>query len=291
MNAWWIGVAAGGVLTLLGLVFAVLRLGPQEVTEVEAKGVAVKTSSFATLSFLVGVGVLVWSVGKLADTPPAPEVQPTVRRTNPGVVPPPAVKPTSPSSPDVLFEDRFARALRDEWQVLTGEWRAQGGILKARSPETGFAVVTLDRSLPPNHEVTFRTRLLDGVLAELMLRLANNRYARIYLYEIDQDVVLGSGMFIGFQEEVTPGNSTPEQVQQSLGGGESLVQRPFPVRKNVWYRVAASARGRVYTIRVGGQEIIRYVDAKEQLPAAGTIGLIVNGGRVDFDDVIIRRVA
>jgi hypothetical protein len=286
MSSWWIGAAAGGGLILTGLVFAVLRIGPEEKTEVGFRGAHVKTSSIATLAFIAGVGMLGLSLWKLDEHPGAGVVQGagsgtiTVAQQRPAQQPLPA---------GVLFRDRFNGLLRGVWQPLTGSWRVAGGMLKAQSKD-GFAVATLDVDLPPDYEASFRTRLRDGVLAELMLRLVSNRYVRVYLYEVDQDVVLGSGSFIGFLDKVTPGVSSPEEVQQSLGGGESLVETSFPVLKGVWYRVAASARGRDYAIEVGGQEVISYRDAKRKLPVRGTIGLIVNGGAVDFDDVTIRKL-
>jgi hypothetical protein len=281
MSPWWIGVGTGGALILVGLVFALLRLGPEELTEVGFKGAHVKTRSLATLSFVAGIGMLMLSLWKLDERPADPVAGPATTSTE-------AKQPLpEPLPAGVLFRDRFDGPLRDEWQVLTGSWRSAGGTLKGRS-QGGFAVATLDVDLPKDYAVSFRTRFGDGRLAELMLRLVSNRYVRVYLYEIDQAVVLGSGTFIGFLGDITPGVSSPGEVQKSLGGGESLVETPFPVRRGVWYRVTASARARNYSIEVGGQEVISYQDKGRKLPTRGTIGLIVNGGSVEFDDVTVR---
>jgi len=128
------------------------------------------------------------------------------------------------------------------------------------------------------------SKIVDGSVAELMLHLANNRYIRVYLYDIDQAVYFGDGVFI---KDNRPGSIRLGEVLGSMGGGKSLVSHSYPVKKNTWYVVTTNAKDNAYTVTVGGQKIIEYVDNKRELSSEGTIGLLTNG-HAQFDDILVK---
>jgi len=195
-----------------------------------------------------------------------------------------------PAAEKVVFADDFsANELSECWQPVSGEWCVKDGVLNGVGAHyTGgrrreWAAITLNKDIPNDCSVSFRTRIVDGSTAELMLHLSSNKYVRVYLYSIDQGLYFGDGTFM---EVNKPGQVGLETVLESIGGGPTLAAHGFPVRLNVWYGISATAAGKKYTAKVGGLKLIEYVDENAQLSNEGSIGFLTNG-HVQFDEVII----
>lgn len=189
-----------------------------------------------------------------------------------------------------LFEDKFVNpSLDTKWQIITGDWYIKDGVLNGVSNQkTSFggpvwAILSLDKQLPSDYTVSFRTKIVEGEVTELMLHLSNNRYVRAYLYAIDQAVMLGDGEFL---QKNMPGSIGLDEIMDNLGGGITVAQHGFPIFNNRWYQVKVTAVSNNYSISVGGQEIISYSDRKGLLNTRGTIGFISNG-HMHYDDLII----
>ena len=189
-----------------------------------------------------------------------------------------------------VFSDDFSSSELDScWQPVSGDWYIKDGVLNGvgshyvRSNSREWAAITLDKEIPNDCSISFRTRLIDGSTAELMLHLSNNRYIRIYIYEIDQGIYFGDGTFV---EDDRPGEIGLQEVLGSIGGGPTLAAHSFPVKMNVWYGITATASGNKYTVKVGGIKLIEYLDTKKKLPKEGSIGFLTNG-HVQFDEVVI----
>lgn len=201
---------------------------------------------------------------------------------------------TAPAKPatDILYADDFSEAsLGNDWQVVSGDWSLKDGVLNGVSNQKNefggpvWAAVTLNRELPANYSVSFRTRIVDGEVSELMLHLSNNRYVRAYLYEINQAVILGDGTFL---RDDKPGEANLEDNLKNLGGGPTVAQRGFPITKGTWYNVKVTAKDNTYTVSVGGQLVLKYVDSMDGLSKEGTVGLISNG-HMQYDDLKILK--
>ena len=95
--------------------------------------------------------------------------------------------------------------------------------------------------------------------------------------------MFGDGTFI---QDNRPGSIGLEDVLGSIGGGRTLAQHGFPVKLGLWYGITATSTGNEYTVKVGGQQLIRYVDIDNKLSREGTIGLMTNG-YVQFDDILV----
>ena len=194
-----------------------------------------------------------------------------------------------PASENVIFSDDFSDDLSEFWQPVSGEWFVKDGVLNGKGAHyTGgrrreWAAITLNRDIPSDCTISFRTRIVDGSTAELMLHLSDNKYVRVYLYEVDQGLYFGDGTFM---EVNKPGEVGLEAVLESIGGGPTLAAHGFPVQVNVWYGISATASGEKYTAKVGGLKLIEYVDKNSQLSKEGSIGFLTNG-HVQFDEVII----
>jgi hypothetical protein len=189
-----------------------------------------------------------------------------------------------------LFEDKFSTpSLDTKWQIITGDWYSKDGVLNGVSRQkTSFggpvwAILTLDKQLPRDYSVSFKTKIVEGEVSELMLRLSNNRYVRVYLYSIDQALMLGDGEFL---KKNMPGSIGLDEIMDNLGGGVTVAQHGFPIFKERWYSIKVTAVSNNYSISLGGQEIINYTDLKNELNPHGTIGFISNG-HMQYDDVTI----
>ena len=200
----------------------------------------------------------------------------------------------SARSAQVLYKEDFSdSSFSTEWTTLTGKWKVENGALNGRvNRQTSigtpvWAITTLNQELPvDNYSVSFRTRIIKGEVSELMLHVSNNRYVRAYVYTIDQAVVLGDGKVL---ERNEPGSIGADKIMDYIGGGPSLSQNGFPIQKDNWYNVVVTAKDNLYTITIGGQEVVRFIDAQKKLNPRGTIGFISNG-QIQFDDVMIKGV-
>lgn len=186
------------------------------------------------------------------------------------------------------YADDFSGSLKNNWHVVSGDWYTKDGVLEGvsnRKDSVGgpvWAALTLNRDLPADCSVSFRTRIVDGELSELALHVSNNRYVRVYLYTINKAVVLGDGTLLRDMNRGLEGSS------KQVGGGGSMAYHEFPVTNGTWYNVQVTAKGNTYTINVGGQMVVKYVDATNLLNKEGTIGLISNG-HVQYDDLRILK--
>lgn len=194
------------------------------------------------------------------------------------------------SEPKVLFSDDFSAAeLNSDWQIISGEWKTEDGILSGASNKTTaddtpvWAAMTLNRELPANFTITYRTKIVEGEMSELMLHVSNGRYVRAYLYTIDQAAVLGDGTFL---RENKPGENGVDENLANIGGGPSVAQNAFPLLADTWYNVKVTVKDRLYSISIGGQTVVKYEDVDDKLNKDGTIGLISNGN-IKFDDLKI----
>jgi hypothetical protein len=195
------------------------------------------------------------------------------------------------ADPSVVFSDSFGTAtLSSEWQPVSGDWKADQGVLKGVgshfTTDAGrqWASITLNRSIPADSVISFKVRIVDGSTAELMLRLSKNKYVRAYIYAIDQSVNLGAGTFIN---DDRPGSIGLKEVLQSIGGGPTLTSHSFPIRMSTWYSVVVSAIGNQYVIKIGGQTVIDFTDSGGKLNREGAIGFITNGS-IEIDDLEVR---
>jgi hypothetical protein len=203
------------------------------------------------------------------------------------------VQPDSKASvpTDAIFSDTFSATLGSRWQVVTGKWSVEDGVLDGQKAggqyDNGvWAAITLNQDIPDNCIVSFRTRLVDAAFAELMLHMSLNRYVRAYLYEVDQAAILGNGRFL---RKDAPGElSNKELLSKGVGGGASIAEHGYPISLNEWYSVTVTNVNNEFRIYVGGQLVVQYIDVMGDLNRSGGIGFLVNG-HAQFDDLAVMR--
>jgi len=186
-----------------------------------------------------------------------------------------------------IFTDDFSRdSIGSDWQPVSGDWQIRNGVLEGVGTHFGdreWAVITLNKEVPKNIHINLTTKIVDGYFGELMIHLSNNRYIRIYLYEVEQVVEFGDGVFIN---DSSSKESDLGEVLSNIGGGRTIRQHSFPVKQGIWYSITLIANNNTYIVKVGGQKLIEYTDENNELSQEGTIGLIANG-RIQFDNIQI----
>jgi hypothetical protein len=192
----------------------------------------------------------------------------------------------------VLFTEDFeSNKLEKSWQIVSGKWFVKDGELHGigthYNPTREWGIITLNKQIPSEVIISLNICIKEGALGELMFHLSENKYVRVYLYEIDQEITLGNGTFI---ENNQPGSIGLDEVIESLGGGETIKNHSYPVKLGQWYSLSVKYEKGEYTIMAGGQTLIKYKDAVGRLQSDGTIGLIANG-HICFDDIVISKVA
>lgn len=51
------------------------------------------------------------------------------------------------------------------------------------------------KQLPENYEIDLKINMANASLFEIMLNLDKGKYIRTYLYQIDQNIVIGDGVY------------------------------------------------------------------------------------------------
>ena len=158
---------------------------------------------------------------------------------------------------------------------MTGGWSVTDGQLSGTDPKPfGMQTIILNRDLPSDIVVRFRTKMLATGVAELMLHVTVDRYVRVYLYSGSAGVYLGNGNLA---------------LNGAADGGASVWEKSYSVEVGTWYTVTVTAQGSNYTIAIDGSTVGRYNDTQGALSPSGRIGFTANSEEVRFDEVKIRR--
>ncbi len=236
-------------------------------------------------ALLTAIAGLIIALNQLGGSPPEQEPDPgseLVPESTP-------VKPSETVESNVLFTDSFetSQINPQTWQIYSGSWYIDDGELhgigKTVPPDVEWAAITLNLGIPDEVAVSFKMKIIDGFLGELLFHLANNRYVRVYLNNIEQTLILGDGIFA---ENTNIGNRI---YTVSPGGGRTVREQSLPVKTGQWYLVSVKYMDNDYSVSVGGQTLITYSDPEKKLQSTGTIGLIANG-HISFDDIVISKV-
>ena len=88
-----------------------------------------------------------------------------------------------------------------------------------------WAVIESKKKLPENYEIDFKINITKESLFEVMLNIDKENYIRTYLYQIDQNIVIGRGVY----------NKNSDEYGKR--GGPTLFKKPMKLENNKWYAV------------------------------------------------------
>ncbi|WP_433763370.1 family 16 glycoside hydrolase [Flavobacterium ginsenosidimutans] len=116
-----------------------------------------------------------------------------------------------------------SKELKSNWTINSKEWILKNDTLTGNGSLSPWGVLVSKKQLPKNYEIDFKVNMTNASLFEIMLNLDKEKYIRTYLYQIDQNIVIGDGMY--------------NKKDDSYGkrGGKTLFRKPMQLENNKWY--------------------------------------------------------
>lgn len=166
--------------------------------------------------------------------------------------------------------------IKSAWNIDSKEWSLKNDTLIGKGGSMHWGVIMSKKELPEDYEITFKVNMTKESLFEVMLNTDKGNYIRAYLYQIDQNMIIGKGIYDKNNEEY------------GKRGGPTLLKKAIDLNNNKWYQV---------TIKVINNQLSFSVDNKmlecslveKNLSQKGKIGFITNG-EVKITDLIIKTI-
>lgn len=152
-----------------------------------------------------------------------------------------------------------------DWKFDTKEWSLENQIFNGTGSAEHWAAITSKKQLPENYQITFDVNLTSGNLFEVMLNFEGQNYIRTYLYNIDQNIVIGRGTYIKNSDEY------------GKRGGPTVLKKPFDFSSNVWHKVKIQVQNKQLLFIVDENTSLECSLEKQNLSQKGKIGFLTNG--------------
>lgn len=167
--------------------------------------------------------------------------------------------------------------LKSDWIFDAKEWSLENQIFSGTGSLDHWAAITSKKQLPENYEMTFDINLTSGNLFEVMLNFEGQNYIRTYLYNIDQNIVIGRGTY----------NKNSDEYGKR--GGPTLLKKPFDFTSNVWHKVKIQVQNKQLTFIVDDKTSLECSFEKQNLSLKGKLGFITNG-KAQIKDLVIKAL-
>lgn len=145
------------------------------------------------------------------------------------------------------------------------EWFLKKDTLIGHGVPLHWGVMESKKQLPKNYEIDFKVNMTNASLFEIMLNLDKGKYIRTYLYQIDQNIVIGDGVY--------------DKKDDSYGkrGGPTLFKKPMKLENNKWYAVKIRVTNNQLYFSVDNKTYLECSLEKSNLNQKGKLGFITNG--------------
>lgn len=157
-----------------------------------------------------------------------------------------------------------ATTLKSEWKSNSKEWFLAKDTLTGTGGPMHWAVIESKKKLPENYEIDFKVNMTRESLFEVMLNIDKENYIRTYLYQIDQNIVIGRGVYKEGSDEY------------EKRGGPTLFKKPMKLENNKWYAVKIKVLNNQLSFSVDN-EILECSIEKTKLSNQGKLGFLTNG--------------
>ena len=170
-----------------------------------------------------------------------------------------------------------SKELKIDWTINSKEWILKNDTLTGKGSLSPWGVLVSKKQLPDNYEIDLKVNMTNESLFEIMLNLDKGKYIRTYLYQIDQNIVIGDGVY--------------DKKDDSYGkrGGKTLFSKPMPLANNKWYAVKIKVMNNQLSFSVDGKTSLECSLEKSNLNQKGKLGFITNG-EVKITDLNIRTL-
>lgn len=167
--------------------------------------------------------------------------------------------------------------LEKDWQYYTKEWKLENQTFGGSGSAEHWATITSKKDLPENYEINFEINLTSGNLFEVMLNFEGQNYIRAYLYNIDQNIFIGKGVY----------NKNSDEYGKR--GGPTILKKPFDFSSNVWHKVKIRVQNKQLQFIVDENTSLECSLEKQNLSQKGKIGFLTNG-KIQMKDLKIKTL-
>jgi hypothetical protein len=167
--------------------------------------------------------------------------------------------------------------LKSHWNLDPKKWQLQNDTLIGAGGPMSWAIIESKKQLPKNYEINLKANMTKESLFEIMLNLDHEKYIRTYLYQIDQNIVIGRGKYVKNGDEYDD------------RGGPTLFAKPMSLKNNQWYSIKIRLLNNQLFFSVDGTTTLECSIEKSNLNQHGKLGFITNG-EVKITDLIIKSI-
>lgn len=155
--------------------------------------------------------------------------------------------------------------LDKQWHFNSKEWHLQQDTLIGNGGPMHWGVIESKKQLPKNYEISFKVNMTKESLFEVMLNIDKKNYIRTYLYQIDQNIVIGRGVYDKNSDEY------------GKRGGLTIFRKPMKLENNKWYSVKIKVSNNQLNFSVDNKTTLECSLEKSDLSQKGKLGFITNG--------------
>jgi len=158
-----------------------------------------------------------------------------------------------------------SKELKSDWTINSKEWILKKDTLTGNGSLSPWGVLISKKQLPENYEIDLKVNMTKESLFEIMLNLDKGKYIRTYLYQIDQNIVIGDGVY--------------DKKDDSYGkrGGKTLFKKTMELENNKWYSVKIKVQNNQIFFSVDNKTSLECSLEKSNLNQKGKLGFITNG--------------
>ena len=154
---------------------------------------------------------------------------------------------------------------KSDWDFNSKEWLLQKDTIIGNGGPMHWGVIESKKQLPKNYEIDFKVNMTRESLFEVMLNIDKEKYIRTYLYQIDQNIVIGQGVYSKNSDEY------------GKRGGPTLFKKPMKLENNKWYSVKIRVANNQLYFSVNNEIFLECSIEKSKLSPQGKLGFLTNG--------------
>jgi hypothetical protein len=170
-----------------------------------------------------------------------------------------------------------ASPLASQWNFNSKEWFLKKDTLIGTGGPMHWGVIESKKKLAKNYEIDCKINMTKESLFEIMLHINKENYIRTYLYQIDQNIVIGKGVYHKDSDEY------------DKRGGPTLFKKPMKLDLNQWYRVKIKVLDNQLFFSVNDETFLECSIEKSHLSRQGQLGFLTNG-EVKIYDLTIKSI-
>lgn len=155
--------------------------------------------------------------------------------------------------------------LKSNWNFNAKEWFLKKDTLIGTGGPMHWGVIESKKKLPKNYEIDLKVNMTKESLFEMMLNIDKEQYIRTYLYQIDQNIVIGKGVYHKKSDEY------------GKRGGPTLFKKTMKLENNKWYDVKIKVQNNQLFFSVNNEIVLECSLEKSNLSQQGKLGFLTNG--------------